>query len=132
MVSSSLRPRGLFSPRDSPDQNTGVGCHALLQGIFPTQGSVSRLPPCRWILYQLSHQRRRPGFSPWVGKTPWRRERLLTPVFSPGEPHGQRSLAGYSPWGPKDLDVTEWLTTLHHRCPTVTTIAQLVQDWMGG
>ena len=35
----------------------------------------------------------------WVGKIPWRRERLPTPVFWPGEFHGQRSLVGYSPWG---------------------------------
>ena len=34
-------------------------------------------------------------FDPWVGKIPWRRERKPTPVFLPGEPHGQRSLAGY-------------------------------------
>ena len=40
---------------DSPSKNTGVGCHALLQEIFPTQGSESDLH-CRWILYQLSHQ----------------------------------------------------------------------------
>ena len=38
-----------------------------------------------------------PGFDPWVGKIPWRRERLPTPVFLPEESHGQRSLAGYSP-----------------------------------
>ena len=37
-----------------PDKNTGVGCHFLLQGIFPTQGSNSGLLYCRWILYQLS------------------------------------------------------------------------------
>ena len=41
---------------DSPGKNTGVGCHALLQGIFPTQGSNPGLPHCRWILYCLSHQ----------------------------------------------------------------------------
>ena len=41
---------------DSPGKNTGVGCHALLQGIFPTQGSNPSLPHCRWILYHLSHQ----------------------------------------------------------------------------
>ena len=41
---------------DFPDKNTGVGCHALLQGIFPTQGSNLVLPHCRWILYWLSHQ----------------------------------------------------------------------------
>ena len=38
-------------------------------------------------------------FDPWVGKIPWKRERPPTPVFLPGESHGQRSLAGYSPWG---------------------------------
>ena len=41
---------------DSPGKNTGVGCHALLQGIFPTQGSNPGLPHCRQILYQLSYQ----------------------------------------------------------------------------
>ena len=41
---------------DSPGQNTGVSCHALLQVIFPTQGSNPGLPHCRQILYWLSHQ----------------------------------------------------------------------------
>ena len=40
----------LLCPGDSPGKNTGGGCHALLQGIFPTQGSNSGLPHCRWIL----------------------------------------------------------------------------------
>ena len=39
------------------------------------------------------------SFDPWVGKIPWRREGLPTPVFLPREFHGQRGLAGYSPWG---------------------------------
>ena len=43
---------------DSPGKNPGVGCHALLQGIFPTWGSNQGLPHCRWILYRLSHQGR--------------------------------------------------------------------------
>ena len=47
---------------------------------------------------------------PWVRKIPWRREWLPTPVFLPGEFHGQSSLAGDSPWGCKELDVTERLT----------------------
>ena len=42
---------------DSPGKNTGVGCHALLQGIFPTQGSNPGLPHCRHILYHLSQHR---------------------------------------------------------------------------
>ena len=40
----------------------------------------------------------RPRFNPWVGNVPWRREWQPTPVFLPAEFHGQRSLAGYSPW----------------------------------
>ena len=48
------------------------------------------------------------SLDPWVRMIPWRREWLPTPVFSlPGEPHGQRSLAGYSPWGHKELDMAE-------------------------
>ena len=42
---------------------------------------------------------RRHGFNPWVGKIPWRRERQPPPVLLPEKYHGQRSLAGYSPWG---------------------------------
>ena len=49
----------------------------------------------------------RPGFNPWVGKIPWRRKGQPTPVFLPGESHGQRSLAGYSPQGREQLDTTE-------------------------
>ena len=55
VVSNSLRPQGLYSPWNSPGQNTGVRSHSLLQGIFPTQGSNPGLPPCRQILYQLSY-----------------------------------------------------------------------------
>ena len=51
----------------------------------------------------------RPGFDPWAGKIPCRREQLPTPVFLPGEFHGQRSLASYSPWSHKESDMTEWL-----------------------
>ena len=51
-----------------------------------------------------------PGFDPCVGKIPWRRQWLPTPVFLFGEFHGQRSLAGYNPWGRKESDITEQLT----------------------
>ena len=49
-------------------------------------------------------------FDPWVGMIHWRREWQPTPVFLPGEFHGQRSLAGYSPWCHKESDMTERLT----------------------
>ena len=45
-----------------------------------------------------------PGFNLWVRKIPWRKKWLPTPVFLPGESHGQRSLVGYSPWSHKELD----------------------------
>ena len=54
---------------------------------------------------------RRPGFDPWVGKIPWRRKWQPSPVFLPGESHGQRSLAGYSPWGHKESDATWQLSS---------------------
>ena len=51
VVSDSLRPRGLYSPWNSPGQNTGVGSLPLIQGIFPTQGLNPGLPHCRWIFF---------------------------------------------------------------------------------
>ena len=56
-------------------------------------------------------RRKRSGFDPWVRKIPWRRKWQPILVFLPGESHGQRNLEGYSPWGCKELDTTEWLST---------------------
>ena len=53
----------------------------------------------------------------WVGKILWKREWLHTLVFLPGEFHGQRSLAIYSPWGGKESDMTEWLHFHFHFIP---------------
>ena len=52
-------------------------------------------------------------FNSWVKKIPWKRAWQRTPVFLPGEFHGQRSLAGYSPRDHKELDITEQLTHTH-------------------
>ena len=57
--------------------------------------SGKKLPQCRT-----------PEFNPWVRKIPWRRKWQSTPVFLSGEPHEQRSLGGYSPWGCKKSDMT--------------------------
>ena len=62
-------------------------------------------PACQW-----KHKRR--GLNPWVRKIPQRRKWQPTPVFLPGESHRQRSLAGYSPWGRKESDMTEQLLFL--------------------
>ena len=58
-------PPGSSVYGDSPGKNTRMGCHALLQGIFPTQGWNPGLLHCRWILYHLSHQRS-PRILEWV------------------------------------------------------------------
>ena len=65
VVLSSLWLHGLYSPWNSPGQNTGVGSLSLLQGIFPTQGSNPGLWHCRRILFQLSH-RESPRTLEWV------------------------------------------------------------------
>ena len=64
-------------------------------------GTIGKEPICQ------CKRCKRPGFDPWVGKIPWRRAWQPTLVFLPGESHGQKSLAGYSPWGHKDSDTTE-------------------------
>ena len=64
----------------------------------------------RWLSGKESAcQHRTQGFHPWVRKTPWSRKWQPTPVFLPGEFYGQRSLVGYSPWGCKESEMTEWL-----------------------
>ena len=65
VMSDSLRPQGLYSPRNSPGQNTGAGGLSLLQGILPTQGSKPGLPHYRQILSQLSYQAS-PSTLEWV------------------------------------------------------------------
>ena len=65
VMSDSLWLHGLYSPWNSPGQNTRVGSLSLLQGIFPTQGSNPGLPHCRRILYQLNHKGS-PGILEWV------------------------------------------------------------------
>ena len=64
-------------------------------------GASGKEPTCQ------SRGRKRRRFDPWVRKIPWRRAWQPTPVFLPGECHGQRSLESYSPWGHKELDMTE-------------------------
>ena len=80
----------------------------LSKGIYMQVVQENGIP---WWLRQnrICLQCRRHRFDPWVGKYPWRRKWQPTPLFLPGESLGQRSLTGYSPWGPKELDTTEQL-----------------------
>ena len=60
-----MYPPGSSVHGDSPGKNAVLGCHALLQGIFPTHGLNPRFPHCGWILYRLSHQES-PRILGWV------------------------------------------------------------------
>ena len=81
VVSDSLQPHGLkptrlLCPWDFPGKNTRVGCHFLLQGIFPTQGWNPGLLHCRQMLYHLSHQG-----SSVIPKDNYLKKDICTPVF---------------------------------------------------
>ena len=75
-----------------------IGGWKNFTGGFPS-GASGKEPVCQ------CRRHRGLGFDPWVGKIPWIRKRQPTPVFLPGEFHGQRSLVGYM--GLKELDTTE-------------------------
>ena len=66
------------------------------------------------------------GLIPGSGRSPWRREWLPTSVFSPGESHGQRSLAGYSAWGHKESDTTEQLSLEAYRLPMIAAFRLII------
>ena len=73
-------------------------------------GNVMGLP--QWLSRSRTHlQCRRCRFNPWVRKISWKRAWQPTPVFLPGESHGQRSLVGFGPWRHKESDTLKWLST---------------------
>ena len=84
-----------------------LGDRRMLQ-IKASRKTEGASPVAKWqriCLQCRSHKRHQ--FDPWVRKIPWRRAWQLTPAFLPGGFQGQRSLVGYSPWGHKELDMTE-------------------------
>ena len=97
------------------------------QSLFPEVHIV--LPPSLivWVSFSFLFclQCGRPGFSPWVGKIPWRRKWQPTPVLLPGKSHGQRSLVGYSPWGCRESDMTE---RLHFHFHTLYNFSCLINS----
>ena len=76
-----------------------------MNGWMDIDGSMNAWASLVAQLVKNSPQCRKPGFDPWVGKIPWRKERLPTPVFWPGEFHEL-----YSPWGHKESETTEELS----------------------
>ena len=84
-------------------------------------GAGGKEPVCR------CRRCKRRGVSPWVGKIPWRRAWQPTPLFLPGESHGQRSLVGYSPWGHRESDAAEAEHTCTHAHTHTHTHTSLLQ-----
>ena len=80
---------------------------AITQGAS-LGGTSGKGPTCQ------CRRQKRCGFNPWVRESPWRWAWQSTPVFLPGESHGQRDLVGYSPWARPELDMTERLTHTQH------------------
>ena len=86
----------------------------------------------KWLRGKESaSQCRRPGLDLWVGTISWRRKWQHTPVFLPEESHGQRSQAGYTPWGHKKSDTTEHACNDHessdaHQWPLKSTDERLM------
>ena len=91
VMSDSLWPHGLYSPWNSPGQNTGMGSFSLLQGIFSTQGSIPGLLHCRQSLYQLSYQGSPEGHS--VVSDSLRLHGLYSSWNSPGQNTGMGSFS---------------------------------------
>ena len=87
-----MQPLGLYSPWNSPDQNTGVGSHSFLQWIFPTQGLNPSLSYCRQILCQLSHK----GIQEY-----WSGQPIPSPVHHPDQESNQSLL--HCRWIPYQL-----------------------------
>ena len=82
-----------------------------------------------WLRWWRIHlQCRRPGFSPWVKKVPWRRKWLPTSTFLPREFDGQRNLVGYHPWSHKDSDTTEQLILISSFQP-LSRVRLYVTPW---
>ena len=83
--------------------------------FFLTPGASDKESTCQ------RRRLKRHRFNLWVGKTPRRRKWWTTPVFLPGEPHGQQSLLGYRPRGHKKPDTTECLSTCfaHNKAPNI-------------
>ena len=82
-----------------PTRVHGMAIATTLKSGASLAAQMVKRPPAMWETQVRS----------WVGRIPWRRKWQPTPVFLPGESHGQRTLIGYSPWGCKESDMTERL-----------------------
>ena len=108
-----LRPARLLCPQDAPGKNIRVGCHAFLQGIFLTQGWKLCLLWLHWQVGSLPNQHHLGNvavilqYIKYIKVTHFTEEEKWQPTLV--ESHVQRSLVRYSPWGCKELDMTQRL-----------------------
>ena len=93
---------------------TALSYSTLFHAISTAATKVSRLQINGSVVKNPPVNARGVGLIPGSGRCPWRTKWPPTPVFLPGESHGQRSLAGYSPWCCKELDMTEQLSVYKH------------------
>ena len=95
---SSVDPGRKTSPSSASDSTGRAGNNAVFSTLWDFPGGASgKEPTCQ------CRRCKRLGFNPWVRKIPWRRKWQPTPVFLPGESHGQRSPVGYSARGCKKI-----------------------------
>ena len=98
-----------------------LSCFSVILDVWPV------LPGSRWLRGKESASQCKTlkswRFNPWAGKDFWRKKWQPTPLFLPREPHGQRSLVGYSPWGHKESNTAERLSA--HAC---TSLIKQVED----
>ena len=129
----SLGGRGL-GPRDALKKDSRGLCwldllayQGTLKSLLQHHSSKASIPRCSaFFIVQLSHgsdskgsayNERDPGSIPGSEKTHWRRTWQPTPVFLPGESHGQRSLAACSPWGALEKEIATHSSVLAWRDP---------------
>ena len=89
----------------APSSEWGWGSSQRVMCGFPGGASGKKKPSCQ------CRRRQRLGFNLWVRKISWNGKWQPTPVFLPRKFHGQSALVGYSPWGHKESDMTEQLST---------------------
>ena len=115
---------------DSPGKNTGVHCHALLQGIFPTQGSNPGLPHYRWILYQLRHQWST-RILEWVAY-PFLQRKFLTQELAWGLLHYRRIPTN---WATREASLIDYLTFICSGKPNISVTCfieiRTLMQWSG-
>ena len=133
----------------SPSLGSGNSCYPHFTDVATGDHKVPWKEQQSWILSphspgpifrrwlsgkELACHCRRSKFDPWVGKISWRRAWQPTPVFLPGESHGQRSLVGYTIHGSrKELDTTEWWrthSTLLFSSTQVPISESLLPQWL--